>query len=173
MVFGGKYAHNTWWTDEPRQIKGINLLPMAPFSTHLARDKAYIKKNLGTLPGDTQIYLDRGKNYNEVPKDIWQDVFAKYLALADPEAALKMWDPWGAIEGGETRTHTLHWMLALQAMGTPDLTVTADTPLFQVFRRADGRKTYLAFNAGKAPIKATFSDGKQLTVAPGQLARAD
>ncbi|MDP2007774.1 MAG: glycosyl hydrolase [Rubrivivax sp.] len=173
MLFGSTYAHNTWWTDEPRQIKGINLLPMATFSTHLARDKAYIQKNLGTLPGDTQVYLGRGKNYNEVPKDIWQDVFAKYLALADPDAALKQWDPWGAVEGGETRTHTLHWMLALQAMGTPDLSVTADTPLFQVFKRADGRKTYLAFNAGKTPLQVTFSDGKQLTVAPGQLGRAD
>jgi endoglucanase Acf2 len=29
MLFGSTYAHNTWWTDEPRQIKGINLLPMA------------------------------------------------------------------------------------------------------------------------------------------------
>ncbi len=30
MVFGGKYAYNTWWTQEPRQIFGINLLPITP-----------------------------------------------------------------------------------------------------------------------------------------------
>jgi endoglucanase Acf2 len=172
MLFGSAYMHNTWWTDEPRQIKGINLLPMAPFSTHLARDPDYIKRNLATLPQDTRIYLDRGKNYSEVPKDTWQDVFAKYLALADPAAALAQWDRWGAVELGETRTHTLHWMLSLNAMGIPDLTVTADVPLYQVFKRADGRKTYLAYNAGKAPVTVAFSDGKRLEVAPGTLAKS-
>ena len=169
MLFGSTYAHNTWWTDEPRQIKGINLLPMATFSTHLARDKAYIQRNLGTLPGDDKVYRSRGKGYDEVPKDIWQDVFAKYRALADPIGALAQWDRWGAVELGETRSHTLHYLLSLNAMGTPDLTVSADTPLYQVFKRADGSKTYLAFNAGKAPRTVTFSDGKVLTAPPGQL----
>jgi endoglucanase Acf2 len=171
MVFGGKYAHNTWWTDEPRQIKGINLLPMAPFSTYLGRDPAYVKRNVGTLPQDTKTYLARGKNYSEVPKDTWHDIFAKYLALADPSAALAMWDRYGSVEVGETRTHTLHWMLSLNEMGTPDFSVTADTTLYSVFRRPDGRKTYLAFNAGKAPITVRFSDGTVVSVPPGSLQR--
>ncbi len=171
MVFGGKYAHNTWWTDEPRQIKGINLLPMAPFSTYLGRDPAYVKRNVGTLPQDMKKFLDRGKNYNEFPKDGWQDIFMKYLALADPAAALAQWDRWGSVELGETRAHTLHWMLSLQAMGSPDFTVTADTPLFAVFRRPDGQKTYLAYNAGKTPKEVRFSDGTRLTVPPASLGR--
>lgn len=62
-------------------------------------------------------------------------------------------------------------MLSLQAMGTPDFSVTADTPLYAVFRRADGQKTYLAFNAGQAPKQVRFSDGRQLTVPPGSLAQ--
>ena len=49
--------------------------------------------------------------------------------------------------------------------------VAADTPLFQVFRK-DGKRSYLAFNAGKAPITVRFSDGQTLAVPPGQLARA-
>ena len=171
MVFGGKYAHNTWWTDEPRQIKGINLLPMAPFSVYLGRDPAYVKRNVGTLPRDTETYLARGKNYNEFPKDGWQDVFAKYLALADPSAALALWDRYGSVELGETRTHTLSWMLSLSEMGTPDFRVTANTALYSVFARPDGRKTYLAYNAGKTPISVRFSDGKTLDVAPGSLAK--
>ena len=57
-------------------------------------------------------------------------------------------------------------------MGTPDFGVTADTALYQVFKRADGTRTYLAYNAGKAPLEVRFSDGKQLTVAPGALGRA-
>ncbi|MBL0296009.1 MAG: hypothetical protein IPQ21_02135 [Betaproteobacteria bacterium] len=177
MLFGGKYAHNTWWTDEPRQIKGINLLPMTAASTYMGRDKAFIQRSLRTLPAETELWLSRaGKGYGsgerQVPKDIWQDIFAKYLALADPAAGLAQWDRWGSVESGDTRSHTLHWLLALNEMGPPDLTVTADTALYSVFKRADGRKTYLAYNAGKAPFSVRFSDGKVLEVAPGTLGRA-
>ncbi len=172
MVFGGKYAHNTWWTDEPRQIHGINLLPIANFSTYLGRDPKFIQRNLDAMKVETGIYNERGQlPPNPPPKDIWQDVFAKYLALADPVAALAQWDRYGSVEGGDTRTHALHWILSLQQMGTPDFTVRADTALYAVFKRSDGGKTYLAYNATKAPISVKFSDGKSLNVAPGQLGR--
>jgi hypothetical protein len=122
---------------------------------------------------ETVIYNERGQfPPNPPPKDVWQDVFAKYLALADPQAALAQWDRWGSVEGGDTRTHTLHWMHSLQQMGTPDFSVTADTALYSVFKRPDGGKTYLAYNAGKAPLNVKFSDGKTLSVAPGTLGRA-
>ena len=172
MVFGGKYAHNTWWTDEPRQIHGINLLPLAAFSTYLGRDPAFIRRNLDALKEETAAYNKRGKfPPNPPPADIWQDIFAKYLALADPTAALAQWNPTGSVESGETASHTLHWMLSLQALGTPDFSVRADTPLYQVFRKPDGSHTYLAFNAGKTPITVKFSDGRELAVAPGALGR--
>ena len=173
MLFGGKYAHNTWWTDEPRQIHGINLLPIAAYSTYLGRDPAFIKRTLAALKAESEAYAARGKlPPNPPPKDIWQDVFAKYLALADPAAALAQWDRYGSVELGETRTHALHWMLSLNEMGLPDFGVTADTTLYSVFRRPDGRKTYLAYNASKAPISVRFSDGKVVNVAPGSLQRA-
>jgi endoglucanase Acf2 len=171
-VFGGRYAHKTWWTDEPRQTKGINLLPITTFSTYLGRDPDYVKRNVDALKPETASYNAIGKfPPNPPPKDVWQDIFAKYLALADPAAALAQWDRFGSVEVGDTRTHTLHWMQSLQNMGTPDFSVTADTTLYSVFKRVDGRKTYLAYNAGKAPINVKFSDGKTLTVAPGTLGR--
>ncbi len=170
MVFGGKYAHNTWWTDEPRQIKGINLLPMTTTSTYMARDPAYIRRNLATLPADTEVFRARGKRAE--PPDIWQDIFAKYLALADPQAALSAWDRWGAVELGDTRSHALHWMLSLRELGTPDLDVHADTALHAVFRRPDGQRTHLAWNAGTAPLRVTFSDGTVLQVPPRSLGRS-
>ena len=172
MLFGGKIAHNTWWTDEPRQIHGINLLPIGGFSTYLGRDPAFVKRNMAALKLDSEAYTARGQlPPNPPPKDIWQDIFAKYLALADPLAALAQWDRYGSVELGDTRTHTLHWMLSLNEMGTPDFSISADTALYQVFKRADGRKTYLAFNATKAPITVRFNDGQTLSVAPGALAR--
>jgi len=171
-AFGGRYAHKTWWTDEPRQTKGINLLPVTTFSTYLGRDPAYVKRNVAALKPEVDAYNAVGKfPTNPPPKDIWQDIFVKYLALADPTAALARWDPFGSVELGDTRTHTLHWMLSLQGMGTPDFDITADTALFGVFKRPDGQRTYLAYNAGKTPITVKFSDGKSLTVEPGKLGR--
>ncbi|MDP2094613.1 MAG: glycosyl hydrolase [Hydrogenophaga sp.] len=172
MLFGGKYAHNTWWTDEPRQIKGINLLPITTASTYLGVDPGYVKRNLDALGPEVETYRKYGKlPPNPPPRDIWQDVFAKYSALADPTAALASWDRWGSVEVGETRTHALHFLLSLQQMGLPDFSVRADTLLYAVFKQPDGRKTYLAYNAGTAPIEVKFSDGKTLTVAPRTLGR--
>jgi endoglucanase Acf2 len=169
QVFGGKFIHNTWWTDEPRQIKGINLLPMTTASTYFGRYPDYIRKNMTALKSEMEIWAARGKSIR--PADIWQDVFAQYTALADPAQGLAQWDRWGAVELGESRTHALHWLLSLNEMGTPDFSVVADTPLYAVFRRADGSKTYLAYNATKAPISVRFSDGKALTVSPRSLER--
>ena len=171
MLFGGKYAHNTWWTDEPRQIKGINLLPITTASTYLGRDPRFVKRNLDALKGEMSSHAARGKRAD--PPDIWQDIFAKYMALADPTQGLAQWDRWGSFEFGDTRSHALHWMLGLQEMGAPDFDTVADTPLYAVFRRSDGRKTYLAYNATKASINVSFSDGKALSVAPGSLGRAN
>ena len=172
MVFGAKYAHNTWWTDEPRQIKGINLLPITTASLYLGQDPAYVKRNLDALKPEMESYAKFGKKPpSPPPADVWQDIFAKYGALADPAAALASWDRWGAVELGDTRSHALHWMLSLAEMGPPDFSVTADTTLYSVFKRADGRKTYLAYNAGTAPITVRFSDGNTLAVAPGTLQR--
>ncbi|BDT69577.1 hypothetical protein os1_37680 [Comamonadaceae bacterium OS-1] len=170
MVFGGKYAHNTWWTDDPREIKGINLLPITTVSNYLGRDPAYVQRSLATLPAEQAIWAARGKKVD--PPDIWQDIFAQYLGLADPAAGLARWDRWGAFELGDTRSHALHSLLALQEMGPPDLSVTANTTLYSVFKRPGGGKTYLAFNAGKAPLTVRFSDGKTLEVPPGTLGHA-
>lgn len=172
MLFGGKYAHNTWWTDEPRQIKGINLLPITTASMYLGADPAYVQRNLAALVPEMALYDQFGKRpSNAPPRDIWQDIFAQYAALADPVKALSQWDRWGSVEIGESRSHALHFMLSLQHMGTPDLTVRANTSLYAVFKKANGSKTYLAYNAGSTPMQVQFSDGTTLTVAPASLGR--
>ena len=173
QLFGGMYRHDTWWIDDPRQIKGINLLPVTTGHTYLGRDPAFVRRSLGTLPAETALWNRIAKKPSPPPpKDIWQDVFAQYLALADPAAALKTWERWGSVELGASRSYTLSFMLNLEAMGTPDFTVTADTPLHAVFKRADGSRSHLAFNARKTPLEVKFSDGTRLTVPPGTLGRS-
>ncbi len=169
QVFGGMYSHNTWWIDDPRQIKGINILPITTVSTYLGRDPQFVKRSLASLKPEIANWEARGKSVQ--PADIWQDIFAQYMGLADPVQGLAQWNRWGSFELGDTRTHALHWLLSLNEMGVPDFTVTADTTLYSVFKRADGSKTYLAYNAGKNPINVKFSDGKSLSVAAGVLGR--
>ena len=170
MVFGGKYAYSTWWTEEPRQVLGINVLPITPASTYLGADPAYVRTLVGALPGETRAYHEQGLTDGTAP-DIWQDVVACYLALADGEAGLALWDRQGSVEVGETRSHTLFWLSSLAEMGRPDFSVTADTALYAVFRDRNHARTYLAYNAGSAPLRVSFSTGKVLEVAPRSLAR--
>jgi endoglucanase Acf2 len=170
MLFGSAYTHNTWWTDEPRQIKGINLLPITTSSIYLGLDPHHVRRSLGKLKDDMALYQTRGKQAN--PRDIWQDLFAKTMALTDPKAGFEMWDRWGAVELGDTRSHALHFLLSLQQMGPPDFSVTANHVLAGAFRRADGRRTYLAYNASPRPITVRFSDGQVLTLEPRSLGRA-
>ena len=170
MVFGGQYEYNTWWTQEPRQILGINLLPFTPASIYLGEDPAYIRRVMETLPAEVKAYRSRGLD-DGTAGDIWQDVLASYLALADPAAGFAFWNRRGGVEFGETRTRPLYWLLSLKEMGPPDFSVTADTPLYSVFRDSGGARTYLAYNAHDAPISVTFSTGKTVEVAPHSLMR--
>jgi hypothetical protein len=113
------------------------------------------------------IYAARGKRAD--PPDIWQDVFAKYMALAYPSQGIEMWNRWGSFELGDTRSHTLHWLMSLQQMGAPDKSVTANTTFYSVFKRNDGNKTYLAYNATPTVLNVKFSDGITMQVPPHQL----
>ncbi len=170
MVFGGKYAYNTWWTQEPRQILGINMLPITPASTYLGADPAYVRSLVEGLPAEVKAYRGRGLD-DGTPADIWQDIIASYAALADPELGFELWDRRGSVEVGETRTRTLYWLASLKEMGSPDFTVTADTPLYAVFKDETGARTYLAYNARSEAMRVTFSTGKVLEVPPRSLVR--
>ncbi len=170
QVFSDKYAYNTWWTVEPHQIFGINLVPFTAASLYLGADPAYIRNMFAGLPAAESQYAAHGVS-DGTPKDIWQDVLASYLALADADAALARWNKQGSVENGETRSHTLFWILSLKEMGVPDFSVTADTPLYSVFKNSNGALTYLAYNARDTAITVRFSTGKTLDVAPHALAR--
>jgi hypothetical protein len=167
MLFGGKLAHNTWWIDEPRQIHGINLLPLTASSTYLAASPAFTHRNMAALEREIDIYQGRGKRAK--PDDIWQDLFAKYVALVDPKKGLERWKEWGSIELGDTRTHAQHWLYFLNEVGTPDLGITANTKFYANFKAADGKRTYMAYNPTKLPLEVRFSDGYVLKAVPSSL----
>lgn len=164
IVFGGKLVHNTWWIDEPRQIHGINLLPFTPASTYLAHSPEFVKRSKEALEREMAVYRSRGKRAN--PEDIWQDLFAQHVALIDPEAGFARWDRWGSFELGDTRSRTYHWLQTLRERGPVDLSVSANTTFYAVFRKGNER-TYMVYNFGQTPLNVTFSDGKQVQAQSG------
>lgn len=164
MLFGGKLAHNTWWIDEPRQIHGINLLPLTAASTYLAASPAFTHKNMAALDKEIDIYQSRGKRAK--PVDIWQDLFAKYVALVDPQKGLARWDEWGSVELGDTRTHAQHWLHFLHEVGVPDLSITANTQFYATFKSDKGARTYMAYNPTSSTLEVRFSDGYVLKARP-------
>lgn len=172
MVFGGAYGYSTWWTEEPRQILGINLLPITPASVYLASlSKDYVERYLQLAEDERKVYDNSGQS-DGTAKDIWQDIYASFLGLKNPAAALKKWDSKGTVEAGETRTRTMFWLESLAEMGTPQPGISADTFSYAVFRKADtGQTTYLAHNASDAPKTVRFSDGTEMVVPAHRLAR--
>jgi hypothetical protein len=123
------------------------------------------------LPSEVKAYGSGGGD-DGTPPDIWQDVIASAVALGDNAKGMALWKRGGSVEFGETRTHTNHWLWRLAEMGSPDFSVTADTALFAVFKRADGQRTYLAWNAGSTSLTVAFTDGHTLKVSPGTLAQS-
>ncbi|MFJ8146298.1 glycosyl hydrolase [Streptomyces sp. NPDC096048] len=156
MVWGSGGAYSTWWTANPEEIHGINVLPVtAGGSPHLAGHKDAIRRNLAELERE-----------NGGPAVEWRDILWEFQSLADPAFAKAKWDAGHAgytPEQGESKAHTYHWITTLDALGAPDPSVTGDLPTSAVFTK-NGTRTYAAHNHGSTAHTVTFSDGKKLTV---------
>ncbi|HEX6497658.1 MAG TPA: glycosyl hydrolase [Micromonosporaceae bacterium] len=160
MVWGDGAAYSTWFSSEPEQIQGINLLPVTGGHFYLGDDPSYVVRN----------YNDMVTN-NGGPPTIWQDILWEFLALGDAPTALSNFRANSTFtsEEGESKAHTFHWIDNLNALGTVDTSVTANHPLAKVFSR-NGARTYVAANITAAPLTVTFSDGTTLTVPAGKTA---
>ncbi|MFC8866586.1 glycosyl hydrolase [Streptomyces sp. NPDC057148] len=156
MVWGSGGAYSTWWTANPEEIHGINVLPVtAGGSPHLAGHKEAIRRNIAEMERE-----------NGGPAVEWRDILWEFQSLADPAAAKSKWDAGNAgytPEQGESKAHTYHWITTLDALGAPDPSVTGDLPTSAVFAK-NGTRTYAAHNHGATARTVTFSDGKTLTV---------
>ncbi|WP_443076437.1 glycosyl hydrolase [Streptomyces sp. TRM 70361] len=155
MVWGSGGAYSTWWTANPEEIHGINVLPVTGGSLHLARNKDAIRRSVAEM-----------EKANGGPAVEWRDIFWEFQALADPAKGKAAWDAQGASytpEAGETKAHTYHWIATLDALGAPDTSVTADSPTAAVFTK-NGTRTYAAHNYSDTAKTVTFSDGGRLTV---------
>ena len=164
MIWGGKYGYETWWTAEPLQIQGINILPMTSASFCYASDKDFILKNFETAQSKEAAYSGTDKDVNR-----WNEIWSCYMALANPEKAMDYFNDECDAEAGSSKAHTYHYIMALDKAGTPDTSVTSDSALSCAFKNADDEMTYVVYNAGDEIKTVTFSDGIIVEAAPGQM----
>ena len=162
MVWGDGGAYSTWFTAAPEMIQGINMLPITGGHLYLGNDPAYVRAN----------YAEVVRNKGGEP-GVWQDILWSFLALGDGDAALAKFRANSGYtpEEGESKAHTFHWIRNLAALGTTDLSVTANHPLARVFTK-NGAKTYVASNITSAALTVTFSDGRVLNLPAGKTVAA-
>jgi endoglucanase Acf2 len=164
MIWGGKGAYGTFFSGEPEHLYGINWLPFHGGSLYLDRWPEYAKRSYDAL-----VRARGGTSWKT-----WQDIVVMYRALSDPADAAHQWKalaPTVAAEAGNSRSNIAQWIETFALAGSVDRTVSANTPLYAVFRK-DGERRYVAFNAGAKTETVRFSDGATVDVEPGAFTMA-
>ncbi len=151
LIWGGKADYGTWFSAKPENIYGINWMPFHGGSLYLGLYPEYVQRNYQSLVA----------RKGDACWDEWADLVWMYRALADAPAAMSDFTAGQAAfkpEAGHALAHTYHWIAALAELGQVDRRVTADTPLYAVFRR-DQQRTYVVYNMSSRPLAVHFSDG--------------
>ncbi len=163
-VWGNSYDNGTFWTADIAASYGIELYPIHGGSLYLGHNPTYAASIWSEIEQHTGI-LSNAPNVN-----LWHDIMYQYLAFTDPDKALNLYDnyPNRSLKFGVSDAQTYYWLHSMKVLGTPDAAVTADHPLAAAFM-GDGNRVYVAQNYGSSPLTVNFSDGQQLTVAPGKL----
>jgi endoglucanase Acf2 len=160
MVWGGKGANGTWFSNRPSVVHGINFLPVTGGSLYLGLRPDYARKNYDAL-----VKENGGDSFKEWPDIIWM-----HRALSDAEDAHRLLSTAGENykgEGGNTAANTYHWIAALRDLGQVDASVSADYPFAVSFRNGTSR-AHVAWNLGNRPRTVTFSSGAKITLDGGR-----
>ena len=174
MVWGGKGVNETWFSNNPEMVHGINFLPFTPCSLYLGRYPEYCEKNYRALLGEKKAFLEkRGRKIGEQFKDselweAWIDITLMYHALSNPEDAFSQFSerlPGLNAEAGNSLANAYAWITMLKEFGAVERSITANHPFYAVFRKGN-TLTYIAYNYKREPVKVKFSDNTELTVPP-------
>lgn len=164
-VWGNSYDNGTFWTNDIAASYGIELYPMHGGSLYLGHNQDYAQLLWSEISADTGILS------NEENPNLWHDTIWKFLALTDAETAIDLYDsyPNRNLKFGISDAHTYHWLHNMNALGPPDVSITANSPLAVAFNDGDNI-TYVAQNYTNSDTSVTFSNGFILDVPAQTLA---
>ena len=166
-----------WWTyfsGDPVWMHSIQWLPNSPALDYLSEDLKFAKWDYDTMWGSKHVSGWDG----ELGNASLGNVVLSYLQRSDPEQAAAIFDKLeregrGVVKNADTG-HLTYWATHSHlSWGELDFSVRADFPAARAFVK-NGKRTYMAWNAGKAPRKVRFFDAKGATLftldaAPGVL----
>lgn len=164
-VWGNSYDNGTFWTSDIAASYGIELYPIHGGSLYLGHNQNYAQTLWTEMAANTGILV------NEENPNLWHDTYWKFLSMTDAQAAINLYDsfPDRTIKFGVSDAHTYHWLHSMNAMGTVDSSITADSPLAIAFVE-NGVYTYVAHNYSDIPMTVTFSNGFILNVPANSMA---
>ncbi|HVU71150.1 MAG TPA: malectin domain-containing carbohydrate-binding protein [Ktedonobacteraceae bacterium] len=160
QVWGGQIWNGTYFSADPQEIRGINLIPLTSSSLYLADNTSYEQEFLNAMAQE-----NGGSN----TWTVWQDSLWEYQALIDAPGAIQLFNAQPSYSPGssETKAYTYSMLYDLQSLGKVDAAITANTPLYAVFNH-NGTINHVASNVGTSSIAVTFSDGTSFSVPAGQ-----
>lgn len=148
MVWGGKVDYSTYFGQQYTQ--GIQICPMQSWSFYL-------------LNGGTD-YIQKFYDYDRTSSvadggsvNLWNDMWASYYALKDPETAMNSIWTRTQVNDGESRAHTYHYIQSMIDYGTPDLSYKSDSAMSSVFTK-NGVQTFAVYNTESTIKTVTFTD---------------
>jgi endo-1,3(4)-beta-glucanase len=156
IVWGGKVDFATFFDGRPESVIGIQLLPLTFASLY--------RTDAGAAAQRSAAVAQAGGG---APRE-WPDLFLMDGALSDPAAALAKFTPSLSIEGGNSRSFTLYWLLALNELGRPRADIFASSPYGFAFG-SDGALHLAAVNPTSSPITVTWRTQKGDVVGSVQL----
>jgi endoglucanase Acf2 len=104
-LWSNELVYATWFSPSPAAMLGIELVPMSPAHTYVGDNKARVLQNLAAM----------NKELNGTRPPQFNDYFAMYEALADPQAARKavaQLQP-NDIDNGDSLTYVMAWVDSL------------------------------------------------------------
>lgn len=166
-VFANSFDCNNFWGAPIQGSYGIQVYPVHAGSAYLVNNTAFAKKFWQAIKEKTPLL----KNTDD--PNTWHDPFIQFAAMLDPQEALTLYNNSQHLgeKFGVTQAQTYQNVHALSAIGVPDRTVTADSPLAMVYQK-DGVRTYSAQNYSDQPLIVRFSDGYVLEVPAHSMAVA-
>ncbi len=141
ILWGGKVDFATFFDGRAGYVIGIQLLPFT-FASLYRTDAAAAAQRSATVAT-----ADGGPE--------WPDLFLMDDALADPAGALAKFTPSVPIEGGNSRSFTLYWLLTLNNLGRPRADIFASSPYGFAFGN-DGALHLAAVNPTGSPLTVTW-----------------
>ena len=184
-LFGGRYDHTAWWTENPIEVTTITMLPISGATLYMGKYKDKVKNVVDSIGENSkqwthfvnnkeQICANYGKKDMLTDPKTNQDVVAEYYAYYDPDAALAKVDlsDSGKVENGESRAHTLAYITSLKEYGNQNFDITGSTP-FSVVLEKNGVKTYVVENHTDKTQRTYFSDKTYVDVPANSVYAGD